>query len=76
MRWPQRPGETGCGTTDAFHLQQASASHEREEEGKAMWDILLTAGGWALFGVVAIFWVYWIELERKHLSRGDRRHLE
>jgi hypothetical protein len=41
-----------------------------------MWNMLVTAGGWLLAGVVIVFWVHWIDLESKQFSNGDWPHLE
>jgi hypothetical protein len=41
-----------------------------------MWNALITVGGWALFGVLVLFWAWWADREREQFSNGDFRHLE
>ncbi len=41
-----------------------------------MWNAIITAGGWVLFGLLVCFWAWWADLERKQFSNGDRHYLE
>lgn len=41
-----------------------------------MWNAIITAGGWVLFGVLVCFWARWTNIERKRSSSGDWRFLE
>ncbi len=41
-----------------------------------MWSALITAGGWALFGCLVIFWAWWVDREREQFSNEESSHLE
>jgi hypothetical protein len=59
----------------AQQLPHLSAGKE-PERGRPMWNAILTAGGWVVFGVLIFFWVRWTEREREQFANGNSRYLE
>jgi hypothetical protein len=41
-----------------------------------MWDMIIVAGAWALFGLLLFGWVHWIDLECDQFANGNSRYLE
>jgi hypothetical protein len=64
-------GWVGGGTTVAFRLTRRKAG-----KGEAMWNVIIVAGGWVLFGLSLFGWVHWIDLERDQFANGHSRYLE
>jgi hypothetical protein len=41
-----------------------------------MLNLILTVGGWAIFGVAVFLWIRWAERERDVFANGNGKWLE